>query len=50
MTVLGIFDPHRPYQKFPVYNVLAELSQLRAFFGDFAIIFVVKSCISVAAR
>ena len=27
---------------------LAQLSQLRAIFGIFAIIFVVKSCISIA--
>jgi len=29
-------------------TVLAQLSQLRAIFGIFAVIFVVKSCVSIA--
>jgi hypothetical protein len=29
-------------------KLLAELSQLRVIFGNFAIIFVVKSCASIA--
>jgi hypothetical protein len=34
--------------KATVYATLTELSQLRAIFGIFGLIFVVKSCVSIA--
>jgi len=40
--------PACPASAFVQPKVLAQLSQLRAIFGNFAIIFVVKSCASIA--